>query len=172
MLKNFGLLAISCFMCLSNAEAQVFHVQRTGESVKTTVAEPIKTQTETVAREETAEQEKEAKVVRPTEATPEQIIAAQAPLMKKLKYASQKYEPSELRGIVDALNRYSEVQVRRENLSLPSDQQIEFKKTTLTYTMQKPLKNISMKNSCRRLMMIRKRKLRTELLENNKFRTL
>ena len=48
--------------------------------------------------------------------------------MKKLKYASQKYEPSELRGIVDALNRYSEVQVRRENLSLPSDQQIEFKK--------------------------------------------
>lgn len=24
MLKNFGLLAISCFMCLSNAEAQVF----------------------------------------------------------------------------------------------------------------------------------------------------
>lgn len=52
--------------------------------------------------------------------------------MKKLKYASQKYEPSELRGIVDALNRYSEVQVRRENLSLPSDQQIEFKKTTLT----------------------------------------
>lgn len=79
-------------------------------------------------REETAEQAKEAKVVRPTEATPEQIIAAQAPLMKKLKYASQKYEPSELRGIVDALNRYSEVQVRRENLSLPSDQQIEFKK--------------------------------------------
>lgn len=78
--------------------------------------------------EETAEQEKEAKVVRPTEATPEQIIAAQAPLMKKLKYASQKYEPSELRGIVDALNRYSEVQVRRENLSLTSDQQIEFKK--------------------------------------------
>ena len=117
MLKNFGLLAISCFMCLSNAEAQVFHVQRTGESVKTTVAEPIKTQTETVA-----------KVRIPTEATPEQIIAAQAPLMKKLKYASQKYEPSELRGIVDALNRYSEVQVRRENLSLPSDQQIEFKK--------------------------------------------
>ena len=48
--------------------------------------------------------------------------------MKKLKYASQKYEPSELRGIVDALNRYSEVQVRRENLSLTSDQQIEFKK--------------------------------------------
>ena len=128
MLKNFGLLAISCFMCLSNAEAQVFHVQRTGESVKTTVAEPIKTQTETVAREEIAEQEKETKVVRPTEATPEQIIAAQAPLMKKLKYASQKYEPSELRGIVDALNRYSEVQVRRENLSLSSDQQIEFKK--------------------------------------------
>lgn len=61
MLKNFGLLAISCFMCLSNAEAQVFHVQRTGERVKTTVAEPIKTQTETVAREETAEQEKEAR---------------------------------------------------------------------------------------------------------------
>lgn len=128
MLKNFGLLALSCFICLSNAEAQVFHAQRTGKSIKTAVAEPIKTQTETVAREETAEQEKEAKAVRPTEATPEQIVAAQAPLMKKLKYAAQKYEPSELRGIVDALNRYSKVQVRRENLSLPSDRQIEFKK--------------------------------------------
>lgn len=85
MLKNFGLLAISCFMCLSNAEAQVFHVQRTGERVKTTVAEPIKTQTETVAPGRNRRTGKGSKGRQTDGSYSEQIIAAQAPAHEKAK---------------------------------------------------------------------------------------